>query len=245
MEAPRAIRGMSLRAKLIAIFIAIKVVPLVLLAVFAWSAARDLGQLVTQRVVTLSDVMRDTQMRTGQTAIDDAIDALDDRSREAIETLTTATARSIAQFLHERDGDILLAASLPADEATYRNFVDTRVRNIEEHGPYTLDAEGERWVERDPQPRELALVRAPLPDNSNSFHYRAPDTHMRGTPRPLFLEISFIDLEGRERIKVPSATGRQLLDPALRDITRRGGVSACRNDQARSGRRHRQRVSRQ
>ncbi|MBV2264282.1 MAG: two-component sensor histidine kinase, partial [Thauera sp.] len=221
MQTPRAIRGTSLRAKLIAIFIAIKVVPLVLLAVFAWSAARDLGRLVTARAITMSDVMRDTQMRTGQTAIDDAIDALDDRSREAIETLTTATARSIAQFLRERDNDIRLAATLPADAAAYRSFVDTRVRNLEEHGPYALDAEGERWVERAPQPRELALVRAPLPDNSNSFHYRAPDTHMRGTPRPLFLEISFIDLEGRERIKVASATGRKLLDPALRDITRR------------------------
>lgn len=221
METPRAIRGMSLRAKLIAIFIAIKVVPLVLLAVFAWKAAHDLGRLVTERAITMSDVMRDTQMRTGQTAIDDAIDALDDRSREAIETLTTATARSIAQFLHERDGDIRAAASLPADAAAYRSFVDTRVRNIEEHGPYALDAEGERWVERDPQPRELALVRAPLPDNSNSFHYRAPDTHMRGTPRPLFLEITFIDRDGHERIKALSETGRQVLDPGLRDITRR------------------------
>ena len=221
METPRAIRGMSLRAKLVAIFIAIKVVPLVLLAVFAWSAARDLGQLVTLRAVSMSDVMRDTQMRTGQTAIDDAIDALDDRSREAIETLTTATARSIAQFLRERDSDVRLAASLPTDEASYRSFMDARVRNIEEHGPYTLDTEGERWVERDPQPRELALVRAPLPDNSDSFHYRAPDTHMRGTPRPLFLEMSFIDLDGRERIKVLSDTGRLLLDAGLRDITRR------------------------
>jgi hypothetical protein len=221
METARAIRKMSLRAKLIAIFIAIKVVPLVLLAVFAWNAARDLGQLVTQRAVTMSEVMRDTQMRTGQTAIDDAIDALDDRSREAIETLTTSTARSIAQFLHDRDSDIRLAASLPADEAAYLGFIETHVRNIEQHGPYTLDAAGERWVELDPQPRELALVRAPLPDNSNSFHYRAPDTHMRGTPRPLFLEMSFIDLEGRERIKVLSDTGRKLLDPGLRDITRR------------------------
>ncbi|HNC68839.1 MAG TPA: hypothetical protein PLT85_17410, partial [Thauera aminoaromatica] len=70
METPRAIRGMSLRAKLIAIFIAIKVVPLVLLAVFAWKAAHDLGRLVTERAITMSDVMRDTQMRTGQTAID-------------------------------------------------------------------------------------------------------------------------------------------------------------------------------
>ena len=105
METPRAIRGMSLRAKLVAIFIAIKVVPLVLLAVFAWSAARDLGQLVTLRAVSMSDVMRDTQMRTGQTAIDDAIDALDDRSREAIETLAW-----LVEIAGQRDTQKLIEA---------------------------------------------------------------------------------------------------------------------------------------
>jgi signal transduction histidine kinase len=221
MNVSRVFRGMSLRAKLIAIFIAIKVVPLVLLAVFAWNAARDLGALVTLRAITMSDVMRDTQMRTGQTAIDDAISALDDRSREAIEALTTGAARSIAQFLHERDEDILHAAALSPTEAVYRQFIDAHQRRIEDHSPYVLDADGERWIEAVPSARAPELVRAPHPDNSSNFHYRAPDDHTRNQRRPLFLEMSFIGLDGRERIKVLSETGRQHLDPALRDISRR------------------------
>lgn len=70
----------SLRAKLIAIFVAIKVIPLVLLALFAWDATRELGSLVTYRAVAMSDAMLETQRTTGKTAIDDAIDALDNRS---------------------------------------------------------------------------------------------------------------------------------------------------------------------
>lgn len=43
MRTPLALHRMSLRAKLIAIFIAIKVVPLVLLALFAWQARTSSG----------------------------------------------------------------------------------------------------------------------------------------------------------------------------------------------------------
>ncbi|MHB1372357.1 MAG: sensor histidine kinase [Thauera sp.] len=221
MRTPAALQNMTLRAKLIAIFIAIKVVPLVLLALFAWQAARDLGQLVAARAVTLSDVMRDTQQRTGQTAIDDAIEALDDRSREAIETLTTEVAREIAHFLYDRDQDILLAATLPPDEAAYRRFIATRQRLLEDHGPYVPDEDGERWIEREPLARNLELVRAPLPDNATNFHYRAAAGNARTALRPLFLEMTFVGHDGQERVKVQSPSGRELLDPALRDITRR------------------------
>jgi hypothetical protein len=221
VRAPLALRQLSLRAKLIAIFIAIKVVPLVLLALFAWHAAYDLGQLVTARVVSLSDVMRDTQLRTGQTAIHDAIVALDDRSREAIETLTTGTAREIAAFLYDRDQDILQAALLEPGEAAYTRFIATQQRLLEEHGPYVPDPDGERWIEQAPALRNLELVRGAHPDNAANFHYRAPDTHARRTLRPLFLEMTFVDRDGHERIKVLSETGRSLLDPDLRDITRR------------------------
>jgi signal transduction histidine kinase len=221
MNLSRALRGMSLRAKLIAIFIAIKVVPLVLLAVFAWNAARDLGALVTARAITMSEAMRDTQMRTGQTAIDDSIAALDDRSREAIEALTTGAARSIAQFLHERDEDILHAAALAPTEAAYRQFIDARQRRIEDHGAYVPDADGERWIADTHPARAVELVRAPHPDNASNFHYRPPDDHTGGQRRPLFLEMSFVGVDGHERVKVHTETGRRLLDPALRDITRR------------------------
>ena len=221
MRLPLALRRMSLRAKLIAIFIAIKVVPLVLLALFASEAAYDLGRIVTARVVTLSDKMRETQLHTGQTAITDAIDALDDRSREAIETLTTGVAREIAAFLHDRDQDVLQAATLEPDAADYARFLAARQRLLEDHGPYVPDADGERWIERTPSPRKLELVRAPHPDNAANFHYRAPDVRAHLALRPLFLEISFVGRDGHERIKVLSESGRALLDPGLHDISRR------------------------
>ena len=221
MRTPLALRQLSLRAKLIAIFIAIKVVPLVLLALFAWKAAYELGQLVTARVVTLSDVMRDTQLRTGQTAINDAIEALDDRARDAIETLTTGAAREIAAFLYDRDQDLLQASKIAPDATAYANFLATHQRLLEDHGPYVPDSDGERWIEQQPTPRNLELVRAPHPDNATNFHYRAPDTRARLILRPLFLEMTFVDRSGHERIKVLSETARTLLDSGVRDISRR------------------------
>jgi hypothetical protein len=181
MRTPLALRQLSLRAKLIAIFIAIKVVPLVLLAAFAWQAASELGQLVTARVVTLSDVMRDTQLRTGQTAITDAIEALDDRSRDAIETLTTGAAREIAAFLYDRDQDLLQAATLAPDERAYANFLATHQRLLEDHGPYVPDADGERWVEQEPSARNLDLVRAPIRTTPPTFT-TAPPTSAPASP---------------------------------------------------------------
>ena len=68
--------ALTLRSKLIAIFVAIKVVPLLLLALFAWGATSDLAQLVTYRAVAMSDSMLDTQRSTGKTATEDAIEAL-------------------------------------------------------------------------------------------------------------------------------------------------------------------------
>ena len=209
---------MSLRARLIAIFIAIKVLPLLLLALFAWQAATDLGRLVTLRAVSMADVMLDTQRRTGATAIGDAIEALDDRAREAIEALTTDVAREVARFLYDRDQDILRAARIPPAADAYRRFLDTHLRLLEEHAPYALDVDGTRWVEADPAPHRPALVRTPLPDNAGSFHYRTPDPRTHQTLRPLFLEMSFIDLDGHERIKVHSDRALGLLDPALHDI---------------------------
>ena len=215
---------LNLRAKLIVIFVAIKVLPLLLLALFAWQAARDLGALVTVRAVSMADVMIDTQRRTGETAIDDAIEALEDRSREAIEALTTDIAREVAHFLYDRDQDVLRAAQIEPTEESYRRFIATHVRLLEDHGAYTLDADGERWVAAAPASEGPGLVRAPLPDNAGSFHYRAPDARADQTLRPLFLEITYVDLDGHERIKVLGESAHGLLDPTLRDISERANT---------------------
>lgn len=210
---------MSLRGKLIAIFVAIKVVPLLLLALFAWNATRDLAQLVTYRAVAMSDAMLDTQRTTGKTATDDAIEALDNRSREAIEALTTGIAHEVAQFLYDRDQDIRRGSAIEPEAAHYRRFIDNHQRLIEDHGPYRLADDGQTWVEAHPPQPDTELVRAPLPDNSRNFHYRAPSSAAIARLKPLFLEMTFIGLDGVEQIKVLSQTGERLLSPELRDIT--------------------------
>ena len=47
----------GLRGKLIAIFVLIKVIPLLLLAWYAWYAARDLGNQVTVEATGMADAM--------------------------------------------------------------------------------------------------------------------------------------------------------------------------------------------
>ena len=87
MRLPAFLGG--IRGKLIAIFVLIKVVPLLLLAWFAWYATSQLGQDVSKKAGSMADAMLSTIKSVGKTVTDDSIRALDQRSREAIESLTT------------------------------------------------------------------------------------------------------------------------------------------------------------
>ena len=204
----------GIRAKLITIFVAIKVVPLVLLAWFAWQSAQSLGDGVASRALQMADAMRATQQQTGKTANDDAVRALDERSREAIEALTTDLALQVADFLYDRDHDLLQAAALAPSPASYQRFIASRTRGLFQHGDYAPSADGKSW-----QPKVGFApdnpVRPPLPDNARDFHTRVPENYGQRTPMPLFLEMTYIDTSGMERVKAQQGG---LLSPGLRDV---------------------------
>lgn len=221
MRVPEWIERLSLRYKLVGIFVAIKVFPLILLATIAWNATRDLGQSMTYGVVSMSNAMRTAQQKMGETATNDAIEALDDRAREAIEALTTSTARRIANFLHDRDRDILYASTLTPDEATYRRYIDAYMREVANHARYRPTPDGRGWEPEIASSATPDLVRPPTGDNAVGFHYRPPEAEPETRRIPLFLEMTFVDTNGRERIKVLSPTARDLMNPALRDISQR------------------------
>ena len=208
---------MGIRSKLIAIFVAIKVVPLVLLAWYAWQAAQGLGEGVSYRALQMADAMRVTQQQTGKTANNDAVRALDERSREAIESLTTDLARQVADFLYDRDKDVLQASSLEPSDDAYRRFLGGHRRELYEHGKYLPTADGKGWIPAVPFAPENP-VRPPLPDNARDFHTRLPENYGNKTEKPLFIEMSFIDERGMEKVKVQQ--GDQLT-PGLRDVSRR------------------------
>ena len=176
--------NLKLRPKLILIFLFVKVIPIILLTMIALGQISRLGQL-------LRDI-----------AVEDSTNALNHSARENIERLTTDTAKAIAEFLQQRDKDILYLSKItPSDEA-YRVFSESRQSKLIKLGEWELAEDGLSWVEKNPSiysgPYELSENK----ENSDelygsSFNYRPPEFFDR-IEVPLYDEITFIGLDGKE-----------------------------------------------
>jgi len=219
MKSPAFLGG--IRGKLISLFVLIKVVPLLLLAGFAWFATSQLGEDVSAKAGNMADAMLSTIKSAGKTVTDDSIRALDRRSRDAIEALTTDAAKEIARFLHDRDADIRQAAGLEPSEAAFRRFLNEHSRPIYQHGPWQLAADGQSWQPEKPVLREAKVTRPVLPDNAKDFHARPPEYFGEIEKRPLFVEMTFVDLNGNEKIKI---TTGQLTEKALKNVVDRNNT---------------------
>jgi two-component system, NarL family, sensor histidine kinase BarA len=213
-------RSFGIRAKLISIFVLIKVIPLLLLAVFAWRGQVWLADRVSENMVGMADSMRGTVELVVDKTSGSATKALDDAARESLERLTTDTARSVAAFLYDRDKDALSAALLDPGQASYRTFLAERTRPVERHQPWVLTPDGGKWVPGpDAVPQyDLPVIKATIEDNSRNFKYRAPDGGGIVSQEPVFLEMTFVGLDGRERVKI---TTSPLMSPDLRDVSLR------------------------
>ena len=208
--------GWGMRAKLIIIFVIIKVIPLLILAVLAWRQSWSLGEELGVRTEDLTVKANDALVTMSDIAVNDSVNALNERATDDIERMTTDTARRIADFLYARDGDILAAAALTPDEDDYRVFVENRRGLLVKEGEWELVEDGKSWVPKKTREQE-APVRSSNAENDVAFHYRPPDS-FEYENRPLYLEITFVDTEGRERIK---ATTSDQMSPDLKNVSDR------------------------
>ncbi len=103
----------GIKAKLIFIFILIKIIPVILLSWVAWNQIIKLGEGIERQSPEIIAITRNKVGEIGQIAVQDSVQALDMKAREEIEQLTTSTAQTVASFLYDRDGDIRLAAEQP------------------------------------------------------------------------------------------------------------------------------------
>ncbi len=178
--------GLKMRSKLIIVFVLVKVIPLVLLAVIAW-----------QQIVKLGDLVREI-------AVSDSSAALNASAVENIERMTTDTAKRVADFLYDRDDDLRYLATLtPSDEA-YRLFAQSRLGPVVKRGEWILSEDKKVWVStKDPNRADNAGGKRSTNrenDDQNGFHYRTPDDFTY-VDVPLYDEISFVGLDGRELYK--------------------------------------------
>ncbi|WP_051309483.1 response regulator [Desulfogranum japonicum] len=207
----------GIRNKLISIFVVIKILPLVVMAWFSWDEITSLVEVVKTHFQEASQASQKVTGTVTQLATESSIRALDQKSREAIERLTTDTASAVAQFLYERDQDIDLAAQLPPSREMFAKFLDARHKKVIYHHEMRMDVEGERWV-LDDLTVEGPIVQSKNADNAKEFHSRPPRNEGVVVEKPLYLEMTFLDTRGREQIKV---TTSDLVPSELLDVSKR------------------------
>ena len=208
--------GFGVRTKLISLFIAIKIVPLVLLALVAWRQALHLGDDLRERTAEIVESSYHALSETGSVAVNDTVLALDNRATQEIERLTTDTAMAVADFLYSIDSEVLFAASLPIDEEIYRSYVNTKVRSIINAGEWVLSPDEKSWVPKN-APAKQEKVTSSIEENDNRFKY-TPPTPFDYEEIPLFLEMTFLDLKGNEKVKVVTS---DLVSPERKDVSQR------------------------
>ncbi|MDR3152773.1 MAG: response regulator [Deltaproteobacteria bacterium] len=196
--------GMKMRGKLITIFLLVKVIPLILLAVIAWLQANHQGD-------TLKDI-----------AVQDSAAALNSIAVENIERMSTTAAERLADFLYARDGDVIFAASIDKTPESFRSFVEGHYGRLVRRGAYRLSEDRKSW-EPLSVPPELPAGRSTNRENEDmdGFRPRPPDP-ADFVSVPLYDEITLLDLDGREILKyvTPGTTKtRWPLDEALKDVS--------------------------
>lgn len=214
---------LGIRAKLILLFVIIKVLPLLLLAWIAWLGLTQLGSQVEQRSAELGESVRSTVGELNEVMTKESVRALDEQARESIERLTTDTALAVAEFLKGRDGDILLAAALEPSEALYRQFLRNRTRGVIDSGKWKLAEDGKSWVPAEAAPVAPAAIAPDNPENKQNFSYRPPERFGRRVERPLYHEITFVGLDGQEKFKASTSS---LLPAGLRNVSRKENTYA-------------------
>ncbi|NPV03758.1 MAG: hypothetical protein HPY67_03385 [Syntrophaceae bacterium] len=91
--------------------------------------------------------------KVGDTARERATTVLDQKSQEEIKIRAINTADEVANFLRERENDVLVASILPGTEAAYKAFVDQKKRNL-----WVRDKDGKIQRVAAPIYSEMALI---------------------------------------------------------------------------------------
>jgi len=91
--------------------------------------------------------------KLGVTVREKAVTVLDQKSQEEIKIRAINTAEDVANFLRERENDVLVASILPGSEAAYKSFVDQKKKNL-----WVKDKDGKIQKVAAPLYSEMSLI---------------------------------------------------------------------------------------
>jgi len=207
---------LSMRIKLITILVITTAIPMLIITIMALMQARQLAKELYLRAEGLHTEAHNALTKMGQIATDRSVNALNDLAVMQLERTSTDTAKQVADFLYGRDDDILYAASLEPDEAVYRNFLRFKSRPLVKQREWILADDEKSWIPEKP-PEKSPYSRSSNIEN-NVFYHNRPAEIWETEERPLYLEMTYIDLAGNEIIKVATSPR---MDSRRRNVSNR------------------------
>lgn len=203
-------KNLSIRIKLIIIFIVIKILPLLLIAYIAYEGVLKLDNYLTKSTNFLFNQSKEIILNTANASIEDSIKNLDKKSQESLEKVSYEIANQVANFLYERDKDILFLSKLDINQDVLKSFNDSKKRAILLHGNYYYDETTNTYkTNEELKVEERDKKTANLIDNEKEFNYIDPINFSK-KEIPIYKEITFFDLSGNEKYKVSSINEEKL-----------------------------------
>ena len=205
-----------MRTKLIIILVLTTTVPLIIITIIAVMQSRQLTKELYLRADGLKTDAFNALSTMGQIAASNSEDALNSRAVIQLERISTDIAKQIAAFLYDRDKDILSASMIEPDETAYRNFLRYKTRSLIKQQEWLLAEDKKSWVPQKP------LEKSPYSNSSNAdnniFYQNRPAELWETEERPLYPEMTYIDLNGVELIKITSSPQ---MDAGKKDVSNR------------------------
>ncbi|MDR1520757.1 MAG: methyl-accepting chemotaxis protein, partial [Planctomycetota bacterium] len=184
---------------LIIIFLLVKVIPLILLTVIAWF-----------QFIVLGDVLREI-------AVSDSTSSLNESAVKNIERISTDAAMRVAEFLYGRDDDLLYVAKMNPTEENFAAFLNAKRKRVVKSGRWELAPDGKSWIDAEKSvPMGAGVSTNPENNDLDSFH-PVPRNDFQYDDIPIYDEITFVGLDGRETIKMVAADSPKRNFPLSRD----------------------------
>jgi len=171
-------------------FIFISLIPL---TIFEYIVSEN-SETTAYELLKKTEEMGRRNLESAQTissvAIENAVAQLDEKATQAIEVRTIGLATRVADFLRERDHDALDLALSPPSAELYLHILETNRKDV---------------ILGQQQPSGVSTRRPEVlwknANNQMSWHHIPPSRRIL-VSKPIYKEITFVDLKGMEKIKV-------------------------------------------
>ncbi len=169
----------------------------------------DTNAQIIQRAENMGESYLFSEKLISKVAINDSIKGLDKKSTEAIELRTQELALRLADFLYERDQDILQLSHIKPDSKVFLALYGVQKRKVIVPGPWPREI------------KEPAASPIGWRNDNNRTHWRnRPAFAFNTVSKPLYREFTFVDLKGNEQIKiVDGAVSSDLKDVSKKENT--------------------------